>query len=404
MKVKRKLPEGWKWASLGDNSILTIIMGQSPPGETYNKDHKGLPFFQGCADFGSLYPDPTVWCSAPQRIAEPNDILISVRAPVGPTNIAKERCCVGRGLVAIRCKEGLSYKYLLLVLRNFEKKISSGGAGSIFDAIGKDEIKAIKFPLPPTLKDQIAIANELEQKMTEVEKMRKAVHRQKETIATVREAFLREAFPYKEEGKLPGGWKWEKLNRISNNIQYGISRESTANKVGPQLLRITDIQNGKVNWNNVPFCECDSNEENLYLLEDGDIVFVRTGATTGKSFLLKNPKHSLFASYLIRVQCNRNLVQPDYLYIFFQSPLYWNYINRGARGGTLAGFNASMLSSMNIPVPPTLDDQIAIADGLKRKMVQVEKVQQATDRQLGAVEALPGAILREVFDFEEEKK
>lgn len=199
MTGKRKLPEGWKWASLGDNSIVTIIMGQSPPGETYNKDRVGLPFFQGCADFGRLYPEPTVWCSVPKRIAEPNDILISVRAPVGPTNIAKERCCIGRGLAAIRSKEGLSYIYLLLVLRNFEKKISFGGAGSIFNAIGKDEMRAIEFPLPPTYDDQIAIADELERRMAEVEKMRQAANRQFEAVEALPGAILREVFDFEKE-------------------------------------------------------------------------------------------------------------------------------------------------------------------------------------------------------------
>lgn len=147
--VKRELPKGWRWEKIGDKSLVTTIMGQSPPGESYNKEKIGLPFFQGKADFGVIHPEPTVWCSAPKRIAEPNDILLSVRAPVGPTNLAKEKCCIGRGLAAFRCKEGLYYKYLLLMLRNFEKHISVGGSGSIFNAIGKDEIKEITFPLPP---------------------------------------------------------------------------------------------------------------------------------------------------------------------------------------------------------------------------------------------------------------
>src|SRR3989304_2041611 len=112
IKKKGKLPEGWRWVSIGNDSLVTIIMGQSPPGETYNKDKIGLPFLQGCADFGNIYPEPMVWCSKPKKIAEPNDILLSVRAPVGPMNIAREKCCIGRGLAAIRCKEGLSYKYL----------------------------------------------------------------------------------------------------------------------------------------------------------------------------------------------------------------------------------------------------------------------------------------------------
>jgi len=199
MKPKRKLPEGWRWASLGDELLATIIMGQSPPGETYNRDRIGLPFFQGSADFGRLYPEARIWCSQPQRIAEPNDILISVRAPVGPTNVAIQRCCIGRGLAAIRCKGGLSYRYMLFVLRNFEGVISSGGAGSIFDAIGKDELMAIGFPLPPTVAHQEGIASELERRMAEVERMRQVADRQLEAIEALPGAILREVFDFEPE-------------------------------------------------------------------------------------------------------------------------------------------------------------------------------------------------------------
>ncbi len=200
--------------------------------------------------------------------------------------------------------------------------------------------------------------------------------------------------------KLPEGWSWERLKKISKKIQYGFSKESSSNNIGPKLLRITDIQNGKVNWDTVPFCECTEKEKEQYMLEGGDIVFVRTGATTGKSFLIKNPPFSLFASYLIRVQCNRGLVKPEFLYGFFQSPMYWNYINRDARGGTLAGFNATMLSDILIPIPPTLDEQVIIAGDLEQKMKDVEKLREAARKQWEAIEVLPGAILREVFGFE----
>jgi type I restriction enzyme S subunit len=191
-----KLPDGWRWTSLKDNSLITLIMGQSPPSETYNKNGQGLPFFQGKADFGITHPIPSVWCSVPNRIAEPNDILLSIRAPVGPTNITDRECCIGRGLAAIRCKKGLSYKYLILILRHFEKKISLAGTGSTFNAIGKDEIKSIEFPLPPTLDDQIKIANDLEHKMDEIEKMRNALDRQLEAIKALPGAILREVFDF----------------------------------------------------------------------------------------------------------------------------------------------------------------------------------------------------------------
>ena len=124
---------------------------------------------------------------------------MSVRAPVGPTNITKEKCCIGRGLAAIRCKEDLSYKYLLLALRHFERKISSGGVGSIFGAIGKDELRTIEFPLPPTYDDQVAIVNELERKLTEVEKLREAADRQLEAVEALPGAILREVFDFGED-------------------------------------------------------------------------------------------------------------------------------------------------------------------------------------------------------------
>ena len=201
--------------------------------------------------------------------------------------------------------------------------------------------------------------------------------------------------------KLPEGWRWETLDKISTNIQYGISKSSASDKVGPKLLRITDIQDGKVDWDNVPFCECSSTEEGRYILENNDIVFARTGATTGKSFLVNNPDYALFASYLIRVQCDREVVDPNYLYVFLKSPPYWKYITQGARGGTLAGFNATMLSKIEIPLPPTLDDQIRISSELECRMVEVETMRRAALRQKEAAAAMQGAILQEVFPHKE---
>ena len=98
--------------------ICTITMGQSPDSKTYNSKKNGLPFFQGNADFGEKYPTARVYCSEPKKIAESNDILISVRAPIGALNFSKEQCCIGRGLASLRVKEndlcGKEYLYAFL--------------------------------------------------------------------------------------------------------------------------------------------------------------------------------------------------------------------------------------------------------------------------------------------------
>jgi type I restriction enzyme S subunit len=104
----------WPLVKLGD--VCEIIMGQSPPGDTYNKEGRGLPFYQGKIDFGKVHlQSPSAWCTEPLKIAEPGDILISVRAPVGPTNLTGEKCCIGRGLAAIRPKKEVDTWFVFLL-------------------------------------------------------------------------------------------------------------------------------------------------------------------------------------------------------------------------------------------------------------------------------------------------
>ena len=121
------------------SSVAEIIMGQSPPSDTYNDQGEGLPFYQGKTDFGLKYPAPRLYCTAPQKTAEAGDILISVRAPVGPTNIAPEKSCIGRGLAAIRAK-GIDAEFLFFNLRYVEPYIASLGTGSTFTAINKHHL------------------------------------------------------------------------------------------------------------------------------------------------------------------------------------------------------------------------------------------------------------------------
>ena len=108
-----EIPEEWTVRQLGDKDVSTIVMGQSPPSSSYNTSGKGLPFLQGNADFGVLYPTPRVYCTKPLKLSETGDILISVRAPVGELNISSFKCIIGRGLAAVRNVQRNTYgKYL----------------------------------------------------------------------------------------------------------------------------------------------------------------------------------------------------------------------------------------------------------------------------------------------------
>ncbi len=133
---------------LGD--ICKITMGQSPDSSTYNTANIGLPFYQGNADFGELYPKTRIWCSQPQKIAEPENILLSVRAPIGALNIAKEKCCIGRGLAAITPHKNFCFnKYIFYVLKYKHNELNAKGTGSTFKAISKSILNYLPIDLYP---------------------------------------------------------------------------------------------------------------------------------------------------------------------------------------------------------------------------------------------------------------
>ena len=162
------------------------------------------------------------------------------------------------------------------------------------------------------------------------------------------------------------------LNTIADKIDYGLTASATETGNGPKFLRITDIQDDKVNWSTVPLCNANETDQDKYSLAAGDIVFARTGATTGKSYLIRKcPTKTVFASYLIRVRPGKS-VDPRYISRFFQTPEYWNQINLSTSGTAQGGVNSTKLKTLKIPLPP-LEEQKRIADildkadGIRRK-------------------------------------
>lgn len=182
------------------------------------------------------------------------------------------------------------------------------------------------------------------------------------------------------------------LTDVSESITYGFTASADFSRIGPKFLRITDIQNGTVDWSTVPFCKCTTEEVDKYKLRPGDIVFARTGATTGKSFMIRDcPDNAVFASYLIRVRSGA-LVLPEYLAHFFRSSLYWSQIGASARGAAQVGVNASSLSAIRLPVPP-LPEQRRIAAILD----QADALRAKRRESLNKLNGLTQAMFLELF-------
>ncbi|MBD5235976.1 MAG: restriction endonuclease subunit S, partial [Bacteroidales bacterium] len=151
--------------------------------------------------------------------------------------------------------------------------------------------------------------------------------------------------------EIPDSWEWVQVNDITTTILYGVS-ESAKSQGEYKLLRITDIQDNSVKWANVPYTDFDKNKATQYILQNGDIVFARTGATVGKSYLVESvPSNSIYASYLIRIRTNEEIL-PEYLKIFFESTFYWQQIFEGAVGIGQPNVNGTSLGLLWLPIPP----------------------------------------------------
>lgn len=191
-------PSGWLIKKLEE--VTLIMMGQSPPSSTYNDKGKGLPFFQGKAEFTGFHPVVRKWCSEPKRVAEPNDILVSVRAPVGATNIANQKCCIGRGLAAIRYTP--QHRFLFYYLRLVERKLDEKGTGTTFRAISGDVLRDLDFPLPP-LPEQHRIVEKIEALFSELENGIEQLKTAQQQLKVYRQSVLKWAF----EGRLTEEWR-----------------------------------------------------------------------------------------------------------------------------------------------------------------------------------------------------
>ncbi|MEP9400027.1 restriction endonuclease subunit S [Mesorhizobium sp. KR2-14] len=158
---------------------------------------------------------------------------------------------------------------------------------------------------------------------------------------------------------MPSGWSVARLGDVANDIAYGFTTASTMSGVLPKLLRITDIQDGAVNWDNVP--RCTDLPDDRVLLSAGDIVIARTGATTGKSYLIDTvPEKAVFASYLIRVRLGGQF-EPRYAWAFMQSSDYWSQIQTVSKGTAQPGANATILSELSLPVAPLSEQRRIVA-------------------------------------------
>ncbi len=177
------IPRGWRVGTVVEQFNLT--MGQSPPGNTYNEEGRGIPLYQGKTDFGFRFPTRRIFCTAPTRCAKPGDTLVSVRAPVGDINMANEDCCVGRGVAAVRHKSGAT-SYTYYSMSNLYPEFARFEAeGTVFGSINKQSFENLPFVIPPT-----EVVGAYEHQTGPLDDQIDILEKQSRTLATLRDTLL----------------------------------------------------------------------------------------------------------------------------------------------------------------------------------------------------------------------
>lgn len=353
-------------------NVAEIIMGQSPPSTSYNTDGKGLPFFQGKVEFSNKYPIIKKWCDSPIKISEPNDILLSVRAPVGPTNICNVKSCIGRGLTAIRCKKDMDYLFLWFYLRSIEKKIAGRGVGSTFTAIGRNEISKIKVPL-------ISYATQC--KIASILDKAESTRQKRQEANRLTDEFLKSAFleMFGDPIKNPKKWQIKKIQSVCL-VESG-GTPSTAKK--------EYWESGKIPWLGSTACKDNFiKEATAYITEEGfqnssaklfklkTTLIALVGATIGKTGFLtfeSTTNQNIAGIYPM----DTNYLVPEYIF-FTAQYLYPKFMTLSKSGFKMA--NLSFIRNLDIPVPPA-EQQQRFAD-LMRRVERLKEKQCESEKEL----------------------
>ena len=283
----------------------------------------------------------------------------------------------------------LNYLYYSLISIDFKKYVAGAAIPHIYFKDYQNE----PFLWMP-LSEQQRIVAILDEAFEQIAIARANTEKNLQNARALFESHLQSVFTQRGEG-----WIEKQLGDISK-INYGYTESASFEKVGPNFLRITDIQNNGVDWQTVPYCKISDIDLPKYLLKTGDIVFARTGATTGKSFLVDNPPIAVFASYLIRVQLQLNELLPNFLFLFFQTKNYWDKVSKGVSGSAQGGFNATKLAALSIPYPTSIKEQQSVIHKLTAISKETQRLESLYQRKLTALDELKKSLLHKAFSGE----
>ncbi|EHQ92331.1 restriction endonuclease subunit S [Desulfosporosinus youngiae] len=379
-----------KWVKVKLVDICDLNMGQSPESSSYNQDGDGIPFYQGNADFGELNPETRYFCNKPTKIAQKNDILLSVRAPIGALNIAMKTCCIGRGLAAITARENISdAKFLYYVLKMKHAELNQKGTGSTFKAINKQNLSEVLCPLPP-LEIQRQIAKTLDT-AAEIIGMRK---KQLAELDNLIKSTFNDMFgdPVMNEK----GWDKVSILDVCSEIVDCVNKTAPIiDGVSPyKMLRTTNIKQGKIDTKN-----CNYVDEQTFrkwtrrsIPRRGDVLLTRE-APIGETGIIESDENLFLGQRIVSYRVNDSIILPLYLLNLMQTEYFQYQIRKLARGSTVKHLSVPECNLFEVYTPPhNLQTQFATI------LTKIEEQKALVKKAIDEAQLLFDSLMSEYFE------
>ncbi len=406
------VPDNWAWERIGN--VGSWSAGATPSRtnpEFYDGD---IPWLKtgdlndGYISDVSEYISKLALEKTSVRLNPTGSVLMAMYgATIGKLGILEIPMTTNQACCACIPFEGMYNKYLFYFLMGNRKNFIKMGEGGAQPNISKDKIVSYPIAIPPLdeqkrivakIEELLPLIDRYEQAWSKLEDFNKRfpVDMQKSILQMAIQGKLVPQLPEEGTGEelflqiqaekqaliktgtikkekplpeitedeipfdIPESWKWVRWGDLSQSIQYGYNAPAQE-KGRIKMVRISDIQDGKVLWDTVPYCDIKEDEIPTYMLGANDILFARTGGTVGKSYLVKEvPEEAIYAGYLIRTQYS-SLLCPEYMKYFMESQLYWDQLRNGTIATAQPNCNGKTLSKMILPLPPLAEQKRIVA-------------------------------------------
>ena len=370
--------------------VCMINMGQSPDSSSYNEKKEGIPFYQGNADFGEKYPITRVWCNTPIKIAQSGDILISVRAPIGALNYAKEECCIGRGLAAITPdKEKMSLEFVYWFLKGKNLELNRKGTGSTFKAISRKVLEEIMIP-DINLKKQCEYANVLE-------KIHAAIQMRKQELKHL-DFLLKARFVEMFGDPVANEMGWDTLpleNACKAIVDCPHSTPSyTKEDTGFRCIRTSIVKKNRILWDEIEYIPEDEYVKRIQRKKPdvGDIVYTREGAILGIAAIIDRNCNVALGQRSMLLSPNIDKCASEFLCVAMNSDSFLDNALKGVSGSALPHINVGDIKAFRMIMPP-----IELQNQFVDFVHQVDKSKVAVQKALDETQILFDSLMQKYF-------